>query len=66
MSGDEKDVFWWRWVPMPNVWSHEKTHTRCIDKLRETFGEASPMHRRIFGDASGNIRGLIGARSASS
>ena len=26
-----------------------------------TFGEALPMHRRIFGDASGNIRRLIGA-----
>ena len=20
MTGDEKDVFWWRWVPMSNVW----------------------------------------------
>ena len=26
------DVFWWRWVPMSNVWSHEETHTRCIDE----------------------------------
>ena len=24
------------------------------------------MHRRLFGDASGNIRGLIGATSANS
>ena len=46
-----------RWVPMSNVWSHEKTLTRCID-------EPSEKHQRIFGDASGNIRGLFGATSA--
>ena len=27
---------------------------------------ASPMHRRLFGDALGTIRGLIGATSANS
>ena len=37
-----------------------------LTNLRGTFGEASPMHRRLFGDASGNIRGLIGATSANS
>ena len=37
-----------------------------LPRLRGTFGEASPMHRRIFGDASGNIWGLIGATSANS
>ena len=35
-----------------------------LANLRRTFGGASPMHRRIFGDASGYIRGLIGATSA--
>ena len=42
---------------------------RCRDvltNLRGTFGETSPMHRRIFGDASGNIPRLIGATSANS
>ena len=34
-------------------------------KHRLTFGEASLMHRRKFGDASGTIRGSISATSAS-
>ena len=37
-----------------------------LTNLRGTFGEALPMHSRKFGDASGNIRGLIGATSANS
>ena len=37
-----------------------------LTNLRGTFGEASPIHRRLFGDDLGNIRGLIGATSANS
>ena len=37
-----------------------------LTSLRGTFREASPMHSRIFGDASGNIRELFGAISTSS
>ena len=37
-----------------------------LTNLRGTFGGASPMHRRLFGDASGDIRRLIGATSANS
>ena len=37
-----------------------------LTNLRGTFGEASPMHRRIFGDASGDIWGLFDATSANS
>ena len=36
-----------------------RENTHAIDS--RTFGEVSPMHRRIFGYASGNIRGFIGA-----
>ena len=53
-------------MPMSNVWSHEKTHTRCIDELSGNLRGSFTMHRRIFGDASGNIRGFIGATSANS
>ena len=53
-AGDEKDVFWWRWVPMSNVWSHEKTHTRCIDepsgKYHRCIAEYSAMHRLTVND----------------
>ena len=62
-TGDENYVFCWRWVPMSNVWSHEKTHTRCLDEPSENLrGSITDA----FGDASGNIRGLIGATSANS
>ena len=64
-TGDEKDVFWWRSVPMSNVSSYEKTHTRdALTNLREIFWEVSPTFRRIFGDAWGEILGITCARSA--
>ena len=44
-----KDVFWWWSVPISNVWSHEKTHTRCIDKpwriIPRSIAEISPNIR---------------------
>ena len=58
-TGDKNYVFWLRWVPMSNVWSHEKTHTRCL-------GEPSGKHHRCIADYSAMHRGLIGATSASS
>ena len=36
-----------------------------LTNLWGNLGEASPMHRPIFGVASGNIRRIIGATSAS-
>ena len=49
---------------MSNVWSLEKTHTRCIDeplgKYYRHFAD------RVYGDASGKIRGLFGATSSNS
>ena len=56
-TSDEKDVFWWRWVPMSNVWSHEKTHTRFIDEpsanIWRSITDASPDIRRCIGEYSG-------------
>ena len=48
-----------------SVVPRKNTHA-MFAKLRRAFGEESPMHRRILGDTSGNIRGLIGATSANS
>ena len=44
---------------------HTRKHTRDVwTNLRGTFEKVSPTFRRIFGDASGKIRGLICATSA--
>ena len=54
MSGDAKDVFYWRWVLMSNVWSHEKTNTRFISEpagnYHRRIAEYTAMHRGRFGD----------------
>ena len=63
-TADENYVFWWRWVPMSNVWSHEKTHTRCLyepsGNLRGSITDASPIIRRYIGEYSGINRRYIG------
>ena len=63
-TGDENYVFWWRWVPIANVWSHEKTHSRCIDKplgnLRGSITDAAPNIRRCIGEYPGINRCYIG------
>ena len=55
-TGEEKNVFWWRWVPMSSVWSHETTHTPCINetsgKHYRCIAEYSAMHRGIFSNQS--------------
>ena len=57
-TGDDKDVLCVRWVPMSNVWAHEKTLTQCTDVLRNILRSItdaslySAMHRERLGDKS--------------
>ena len=56
-TGDEKDVFWWRWVPMLNVWSHEKNSHAMYCR---TFGEPSEKYHRCIAEYSAMHRGIVG------